>query len=728
MEMYASGDFENLISGVVQDGLYLNNSFRILELPVDCSEQEINKRQKMIEIASKKNLEIPAGAGRVLPIKDIRDLYSYSDAAQRLLDPEKRFIDEYFWFWPEKFGDGASDESLQALKSGEIDTAIDIWTNIGSHVSAHNLAIYSHFMALENEHFHLLGETNSPARVKKMATYWSQAYKRWGKLIHDDKHWEHVKVRIRELADPRLTSHSADQMRDALPYLLLLINAKFVVQSVEKKLDSETVNRHVQIIRTSEFEAIHHEKAIRRSLEAIQQRAKIFISQAQSQTNSDPVHANKTALDLIKNTKSLLEVVQNLLPNDSPVSQAFHDDLVSCVVDCVVAYARKTENWGEGYKILKKAANLARSNSMRERVDTNLSTLAENEKSGSDWCANGYFDAPKGILDRLELAREKFRVSEIEQALQILEDLLSTVDANYRYLVTKPLAYCLNIKSVRTYQAGLEKFQARRKVLDKIALRTSLPDFAQTATAISTGQQQNYARAGRLYCMACGASASSQWAQFTSDNLHYLICMSCNAQDELERSSRKSEFATAVRLALSELTRAKEIDPSNPNVPGNISGISNVARELDLFSSSSKPSSSASPTPKPTPFFFGKPATVISHFISSAIDGALLLFVTNWLFGGIESIFIPLLLYYLLFQAVFHCTIGEAITKTRVIVAKTNSVMDGGLAFWRAIVYCGMVFALFYFWWGSGLFLMPLFNKDRRGLQDFLSGTMLINT
>ena len=267
-----TNEFGSFLSNAVQSGLYSNNPFRILEIPMDCSEHEITKRQKIIEIATKKNMKIPPGSCRVMPVEDGKDIYSYNDAVQRLLDPEKRFVNEYFWFWPEKFGKSSQDEALQALKEGETESAVDIWTNTASHVSTHNLAIYSHLKAIENE-TSSLEEVPSPTKAKKIATYWSQSYKRWTKLVQDDEHWDYVRKRIRELSDPRLPVQSADQMRTSLPYMLLYMNANLAVQAAEKAVDSETIDRQLQVIQGSEFEPSLQQKAILSSLTSIQERA-----------------------------------------------------------------------------------------------------------------------------------------------------------------------------------------------------------------------------------------------------------------------------------------------------------------------------------------------------------------------------------------------------------------------------------------------------------------------
>jgi hypothetical protein len=53
---------------------------------------------------------------------------------------------------------------------------------------------------------------------------------------------------------------------------------------------------------------------------------------------------------------------------------------VATVLTCVIAYTNKTEDWEEGYKILRRVQNLARSSTMKERVETNLKSLDENKK------------------------------------------------------------------------------------------------------------------------------------------------------------------------------------------------------------------------------------------------------------------------------------------------------------------------------------------------------------
>ena len=408
------------------------------------------------------------------------------------------------------------------------------------------------------------------------------------------------------------------------------------------------------------------------------------------QANKEPAKANTAAQELIKSTKPLLAIIQRMLTEESPVRQAFQDDLTSCVLNCVVAYSRKTEDWDEGYKLAKQVANLACSSSVRERVDTNLKQLEDNKKNGSEWCAPGYFDAPKEILDQLESARDKFQVQEHDQAVQILETLLATIDGEHRFLVAKPLANCLNVRTTKKLDVAQKQFATPRKIMNDIAAHSW--QNTATMTALHTGQQQSYARMGLLTCMACGSRVTS-WVEFSYENQRYLVCHLCHSRDQIEFNACKAALAATLKEVHGEYLRAKVLDPANSHVVGNISVVEDIARALGISlgyttppapprpvrSTPTRSSTSAPvrPARTSTSATFGTPASPGVHLIAGLIDSIILILVASLLLGGIDSIFTPVVLYYWLFQLIFHCTIGEAITKTRVVQVQRGGRLPG---------------------------------------------------
>lgn len=105
------------------------------------------------------------------------------EAIQKLKDPERRIVDELFWFWPERFGQSASDPAIRALAAGEGETALKIWmakeTNpADGTVAMHNVAVLWHLTALEWENYAESAELDAHQR-REIEKQWRDAFKRW---------------------------------------------------------------------------------------------------------------------------------------------------------------------------------------------------------------------------------------------------------------------------------------------------------------------------------------------------------------------------------------------------------------------------------------------------------------------------------------------------------------------------------------------------------------------
>lgn len=221
-EEKANTNLGSLLLEAAQPNIYSINAFRILELPVDCGEQDLSKRQKMIDIANKNDQPPPAGPGRALPLDETPDFYTIHNALERLRDPERRFIDEFFWFWPHALGDGRGDEALAVLRERNLEGAVEIWTDYANtyseeNVSVHNLAVLSHTLALDLENKSLAAPL-SDAQLKKLEIYWKQTYKRWKMLLSHEGFWSRLVAHVKDFGDPRLDSSTVDEMRRMLPW------------------------------------------------------------------------------------------------------------------------------------------------------------------------------------------------------------------------------------------------------------------------------------------------------------------------------------------------------------------------------------------------------------------------------------------------------------------------------------------------------------------------------
>ena len=91
-----------LIDAATKD-LFRKNAFRITGLPVDATTREVAKHADKIKMFAEFGQD-PHTAGAAFAIKPPPTLDDIREAIQKLKDPEKRLIDEFFWFWPEEFG------------------------------------------------------------------------------------------------------------------------------------------------------------------------------------------------------------------------------------------------------------------------------------------------------------------------------------------------------------------------------------------------------------------------------------------------------------------------------------------------------------------------------------------------------------------------------------------------------------------------------------------------
>ena len=84
--------------------LYRENAFRTLGLPVNVTLRDIERHQQKLKMAAKLGINSHDQKHSYLPLASPPNEDSIQHAMERLRDPEKQLIDEFFWFWPTKAG------------------------------------------------------------------------------------------------------------------------------------------------------------------------------------------------------------------------------------------------------------------------------------------------------------------------------------------------------------------------------------------------------------------------------------------------------------------------------------------------------------------------------------------------------------------------------------------------------------------------------------------------
>src|ERR1043166_3166394 len=222
--------------------VYREHSFRIAELGVEATDREFKRRLELVDAAEKARLPVPSGPGRAFPLSPPADAHQLREVIERLSsDPERRVMEELFWFWPLTSGASKTDEALSALSHGDVGTAQRWWREKEQQpefraAAEHNLAVLAHLGALELERD---GAETSVCQQRE--AYWREAMERWRRAWESEAVWSRVTERIRQL-DPqqqRLKTGLSHRLQEWLPRGLLRINGQLAVRYGEGEQRTE---------------------------------------------------------------------------------------------------------------------------------------------------------------------------------------------------------------------------------------------------------------------------------------------------------------------------------------------------------------------------------------------------------------------------------------------------------------------------------------------------------
>ena len=320
--------------------LYRNNAFRVLQLPVEATAREIARRGDLAKIRQRYGGSAATRAG-LIGEEPEPDEDAVRTALQRLSDPERRLIDEFFWFWPLEPGCNERDEALAALTSGGASAAREAWlapeqSSVESGVAIHNLAVLAHATALDYEGA-IFSRDLAPAEVQHREAAWQEAFLRWRQLLDHEGFWGRLAARIHELDDPRLTTATARRLRDSLARVLLGPSVQLAVDAAEWG-DRAEVRRHLRLIVEAGFGLEARDAALRLAVAPVRQRIKTFIDAALDELKTDPARGAAAAAQLLEQAESPLATIELLLGTDHAVSSGTGDEVAEIVLRAQVEF------------------------------------------------------------------------------------------------------------------------------------------------------------------------------------------------------------------------------------------------------------------------------------------------------------------------------------------------------------------------------------------------------
>jgi hypothetical protein len=375
----ASDECKLLLDAATQD-LFRHNAFRITGLPVDATTRQIathgDKIKLMEELGQGESAHTAAFA-----LKPPPQLDQIREAVQKLNDPEKRLLDEFFWFWPQEFGKSQSDPALRALAKGDIDSALQVWTSrehehVCGIVASHNLAVAYHLAALDWECYATKRQTDEE-KQEEIVGYWRAAFTRWKRIKGDDRLWDQVVERVRQIDDARLTTGFARRMRASLPEALDKINGQLALAYAEAGM-IDLARLHIHFIWESNPSLDNIQKTADLVLAPTVARLREQVQRTKRIADEDPAKAHEAAKALLAQATPFLSVFDLFFGENECSQKELFDEIATACVNCMVAYQRKTEDNTLFLAVLQRVLPLADSVEVRRRVEENIGIAKRN--------------------------------------------------------------------------------------------------------------------------------------------------------------------------------------------------------------------------------------------------------------------------------------------------------------------------------------------------------------
>lgn len=406
--------------------LYCVNAFRVTGLPVTATEREISRHLQQIEFKQKHGLDF-GSAGKILPISPAPDSDAIRDAKQRLNDPERRLVDEFFWFWPADWDQAIDGEILSALSRNDVNSAAEIFihqekSNQVAKVATHNLAILFHAMALDLE-IRASKELLSDAETEQRDLCWLESIKRWKGLMKDEGFWVHFASRVALHENARLTQHTVRQLRETLPLALTLIVGRLALRSAERNNAFEA-GLYLHLVRTCGATEETIAEAMRQVVQPLRDRLKTYCDVARQKAELNPARTDEVLEELLSQSDPLIKVLDCLLNSGVSTNTSMYgdtrDEVAILIFESVALFAKATQKWGICAQHLEKALALAASPSNLERIQEALEIVRRNaEEAQIESALEPLIEKIKTITEAQIIPHAKYRklTNLVEQSL-----------------------------------------------------------------------------------------------------------------------------------------------------------------------------------------------------------------------------------------------------------------------------------------------------------------------
>lgn len=353
--------------------LYDKNIFRITELPVDATAKDVSRQAQKQQMLAEMGHNITSVKAPFAPVH-FPDEDQIREALARMKIPEDRIVDEFFWFWPEEFGNSKADPAIQAMLSGDSEKAAKIWREAekgGSFTAIHNLAIMFHMAAVDWT-IHQLKNVSSWESFEEVKGYWQRSFDRWEKVAEMEEIWDCMKDRLKSMDDEALTTGFIRRMRNELPMALDRVNAEAALAFAEKG-GMEWAEYHVRLMNETHQGLDDVEATAELVLEPTRKRVRQYVNSAEQKASGNRAKGIELVTQLLEKCRPLMGIYDLFHGKEAHQRADLFDEVASTSNSLAVWYQIETEDNSGFVKALQATLDFVTGESLREQITKNIS-------------------------------------------------------------------------------------------------------------------------------------------------------------------------------------------------------------------------------------------------------------------------------------------------------------------------------------------------------------------
>lgn len=478
----SSGDdvFGGLVERLATPDLYRKNPFRQLGISVLTDSRGVSQRAEHLRIAQQ--LGTPASEWAFAP--ETSSAPALRAAAQSLVSPRDRFTYEFFWFWPARYPEAEADAALDCLAQGDTAQAGQIWSAAageGDIVAWHNLAIYSHLLALDWE------QDPSAHTEEALAEVWQQALTYWLPILGAESLWERARGRVGRFDDAQLTIQDVDQLRHHLPATLAGINARLACNYLERGFMPEC-QLHIDRVKN----ILGPERGVSQLETAAApaaRRIETATAKAREDVSRDPANGLEATVQMFHTCSPDLGLLELLCGPSSTFYRESAHAVASAALDGLVIYQRHTGHDRRCLPLLLHVLDLPATPELRARIADAFAVMHANALSHTEMIASAQPDAPPPTAFEADLWLV------LETLIPGLEQLPPCESARHGYQTWITQRLALLARDARRQD---RISAATLHALEAALGRSSDPETQHTLATIANRLQANAQKALRL--------------------------------------------------------------------------------------------------------------------------------------------------------------------------------------------------------------------------------------